>query len=39
MERDGFLTRLHTAFSRDWGKKVYVQDRMQGERRRTLRLD
>ena len=29
MERDGFLTRLHTAFSRDQGKKVYVQDRMQ----------
>jgi sulfite reductase (NADPH) flavoprotein alpha-component len=29
MEKDGFLTRLHTAFSRDQGKKVYVQDRMQ----------
>jgi sulfite reductase (NADPH) flavoprotein alpha-component len=29
MESDGFLTRLHTAFSRDQGKKVYVQDRMQ----------
>ena len=29
MERDGFLTRLHTAFSRDQSKKVYVQDRMQ----------
>jgi sulfite reductase (NADPH) flavoprotein alpha-component len=29
MEKDGLLTRLHTAFSRDQGKKVYVQDRMQ----------
>lgn len=29
MEKDGVLTRLHTAFSRDQGKKVYVQDRMQ----------
>jgi sulfite reductase (NADPH) flavoprotein alpha-component len=29
MENDGLLTRLHTAFSRDQGKKVYVQDRMQ----------
>jgi sulfite reductase (NADPH) flavoprotein alpha-component len=29
MESDGFLTRLHTAFSRDQSKKVYVQDRMQ----------
>jgi len=28
MERDGFLTRLHTAFSRDQQRKVYVQDRM-----------
>ena len=29
MEKDGLLTHLHTAFSRDQGKKVYVQDRMQ----------
>jgi sulfite reductase (NADPH) flavoprotein alpha-component len=29
MQKDGLLTRLHTAFSRDQGKKVYVQDRMQ----------
>jgi sulfite reductase (NADPH) flavoprotein alpha-component len=29
MEKDGLLTKLHTAFSRDQGKKVYVQDRMQ----------
>ncbi len=29
MEKDGLLTRLHTAFSRDQSKKVYVQDRMQ----------
>jgi sulfite reductase (NADPH) flavoprotein alpha-component len=29
MEKDGVLTKLHTAFSRDQGKKVYVQDRMQ----------
>jgi sulfite reductase (NADPH) flavoprotein alpha-component len=29
MEKDGFLTKLHTAFSRDQSKKVYVQDRMQ----------
>ena len=28
MEKDGLLTRLHTAFSRDQQKKVYVQDRM-----------
>jgi sulfite reductase (NADPH) flavoprotein alpha-component len=28
MEKDGLLTKLHTAFSRDQGKKVYVQDRM-----------
>jgi sulfite reductase (NADPH) flavoprotein alpha-component len=28
MEKDGFLTRLDTAFSRDQQKKVYVQDRM-----------
>jgi sulfite reductase (NADPH) flavoprotein alpha-component len=28
MEREGFLTRLHTAFSRDQQRKVYVQDRM-----------
>jgi sulfite reductase (NADPH) flavoprotein alpha-component len=29
MHKDGLLTRLHTAFSRDQGKKIYVQDRMQ----------
>ncbi|MDE1156485.1 MAG: oxidoreductase [Acidobacteriaceae bacterium] len=29
MLTDGSLTRLDTAFSRDQGKKVYVQDRMQ----------
>jgi sulfite reductase (NADPH) flavoprotein alpha-component len=29
MQKDGLLTKLHTAFSRDQGKKVYVQDRMQ----------
>lgn len=29
MHADGTLTRLDTAFSRDQGKKVYVQDRMQ----------
>ena len=29
MVADGTLTKLHTAFSRDTGKKVYVQDRMQ----------
>ena len=29
MEKDGLLTKLHTAFSRDQAKKVYVQDRMQ----------
>jgi sulfite reductase (NADPH) flavoprotein alpha-component len=29
MQKDGVLTKLHTAFSRDQGKKVYVQDRMQ----------
>jgi sulfite reductase (NADPH) flavoprotein alpha-component len=29
MQQDGVLTKLHTAFSRDTGKKVYVQDRMQ----------
>lgn len=29
MEKDGLLTKLHTAFSRDQHKKVYVQDRMQ----------
>jgi sulfite reductase (NADPH) flavoprotein alpha-component len=28
MQKDGFLTNLHTAFSRDQHKKVYVQDRM-----------
>ena len=28
MEKDGLLTRLHTAFSRDQHNKVYVQDRM-----------
>jgi sulfite reductase (NADPH) flavoprotein alpha-component len=29
MQKDGLLTHLHTAFSRDQHKKVYVQDRMQ----------
>ena len=29
MQRDGVLTKLHTAFSRDTARKVYVQDRMQ----------
>ena len=29
MHKDGVLTRLETAFSRDQAKKVYVQDRMQ----------
>jgi sulfite reductase (NADPH) flavoprotein alpha-component len=29
MQKDGLLTKLHTAFSRDQGKKIYVQDRMQ----------
>jgi sulfite reductase (NADPH) flavoprotein alpha-component len=29
MHRDGLLTHLHTAFSRDQAKKIYVQDRMQ----------
>jgi len=28
MHHDGLLTQLHTAFSRDQSKKVYVQDRM-----------
>ena len=28
MQKDGLLTRLDTAFSRDQAKKVYVQDRM-----------
>ncbi len=29
MQAEGVLTKLDTAFSRDQGKKVYVQDRMQ----------
>jgi sulfite reductase (NADPH) flavoprotein alpha-component len=29
LQQAGVLTRLHTAFSRDTSKKVYVQDRMQ----------
>jgi len=29
MHKDGFLTHLHTAFSRDQAKKIYVQDRIQ----------
>lgn len=29
MHKDGFLTRLDTAFSRDQKAKIYVQDRMQ----------
>ena len=28
MHKDGFLTRLDTAFSRDQAKKIYVQDRI-----------
>src|SRR6202000_407801 len=28
MQADGLLTRLDTAFSRDQGKKVYVQEQM-----------
>jgi sulfite reductase (NADPH) flavoprotein alpha-component len=28
MQADGHLTQLHTAFSRDQEKKIYVQDRM-----------
>jgi sulfite reductase (NADPH) flavoprotein alpha-component len=28
MHNDGLLTNLHTAFSRDQSKKIYVQDRM-----------
>jgi sulfite reductase (NADPH) flavoprotein alpha-component len=35
MQKDGVLTRLDTAFSRDQAKKVYVQDRMQ-ERSKEL---
>jgi sulfite reductase (NADPH) flavoprotein alpha-component len=35
MQKDGVLTRLDTAFSRDQAKKVYVQDRMQ-ERAKEL---
>ncbi len=35
MQRDGVLTRLDTAFSRDQAKKIYVQDRMQ-ERAKEL---
>ncbi|CAN5466386.1 hypothetical protein BH10ACI4_BH10ACI4_39040 [soil metagenome] len=35
MHKDGFLTRLDTAFSRDQHKKIYVQDRMQ-ERAKEL---
>ena len=35
MQKDGVLTRLDTAFSRDQAKKVYVQDRMQ-ERAKDL---
>ena len=29
MHQDGFLTHLHTAFSRDQAKKIYVQDRIE----------
>ena len=29
LQREGVLTKLHTAFSRDTAKKVYVQDKMQ----------
>jgi sulfite reductase (NADPH) flavoprotein alpha-component len=35
MHKDGILTRLDTAFSRDQSRKVYVQDRMQ-ERSKEL---
>jgi sulfite reductase (NADPH) flavoprotein alpha-component len=35
MHKDGVLTRLDTAFSRDQARKVYVQDRMQ-ERAKEL---
>ena len=28
MQKDGLLTRLDTAFSRDQAKKIYVQDRI-----------
>jgi sulfite reductase (NADPH) flavoprotein alpha-component len=35
MHKDGILTRLDTAFSRDQARKVYVQDRMQ-ERSKEL---
>lgn len=28
MQRDGYLHRLDTAFSRDQAEKIYVQDRM-----------
>jgi sulfite reductase (NADPH) flavoprotein alpha-component len=35
MHRDGVLTRLDTAFSRDQAKKIYVQDRLQ-ERAKEL---
>ena len=29
MQREGVLTKLHTAFSRDTARKIYVQDKMQ----------
>ena len=38
MQKDGFLTRLDTAFSRDQAEKIYVQDRMIENARRDLVL-
>ncbi len=37
MKEDGVLTRLDTAFSRDQGKKIYVQDRMQENAAESIR--
>ncbi len=36
MHRDGVLTHLDTAFSRDQAKKIYVQDRMQERAARAV---
>ncbi len=36
--RQGMLTEMHTAFSREAGKKVYVQDRMREQGARLARL-
>ncbi len=38
MVKDGVLTHLHYAFSRDQHNKVYVQDRIAGEREGGLRV-